>query len=112
MQDTRLNTLVDTLIRRFTAWLRNPWRRISVLIISLLFGNYFANAIALVAGQRAELDITFAAIMVFFGELISWSVYNRRLTEGGIRPLFVDILNSFKIGVAYGFAVEAFKLGS
>jgi small basic protein len=112
MQNTRLNTLVDTLGGQLTAWLRNPWRRISVLIISLLFGNYFANAIALVAGQRAELDIVFAAIMVFLGEIVSWMAYNRRILTNGSRPLWIDFLNSFKIGVAYGFAVEAFKLGS
>jgi hypothetical protein len=112
MQNTRLNSLTDTLIRQFTAWLRNPWRRTSLLIISLLFGNYFANAIALVAGQRAELDIVFAAVVVLLNELVSWLVYRRKVANNAIRPLFIEILNSFKIGVAYGFAVEAFKLGS
>lgn len=111
MQNTRLSTLVDTLFSRFIAWTRNPWRRISLVIISLLFGNYFANAIALIAGQRAGLDIVFAAVMIFLSELVSWIAYNRRVGNGS-RPLLVELLNAMKIGVGYGFAVEAFKLGS
>jgi hypothetical protein len=112
MQNTRLSTLVDTLFAQLTLWLRNPWRRTSLIIIGLLFGNYFANAVALIAGQRAGLDVLFAAIMIFFSELISWIAYNRRVGGTGSRPFLIELLNAFKIGIAYGFAVEAFKLGS
>jgi CHASE2 domain-containing sensor protein len=112
MQNTRLSTLFDTLFGQLTLWLRNPWRRTSLIIIGLLAGNYFANAIALIAGQRAALDVIFAAIVVFLSEIVSWITYNRRIGGSGSRPFLVELLNAFKIGTAYGFAVEAFKLGS
>ena len=52
MQNTRLNTLVDRTVRQFTQWAQNPWRRLSLIIISLLFGNFLASAIATTTGQQ------------------------------------------------------------
>lgn len=110
MQNTRLNNLFDNSIASLGGWLRNPWRRLSVLIISLLLGNFFASALSTVAGQRAELDIIIAGILVALAELVS------RINYGGSpetrRSLLVQNLNALKIGMVYGFFVEAFKLGS
>ncbi|MGI0486917.1 DUF565 domain-containing protein [Pantanalinema rosaneae CENA516] len=110
MQNTRLNNLVDNWIAGAEGWLRNPWRRLSVVIISLLLGNFLATALATVAGQRAELDIIIAGLLVVLIELIN------RIHYGGSvelrRSLLVQNLNAIKIGLMYGFFVEAFKLGS
>lgn len=110
MQNTRLNSLVDVASERFGQWLRNPWRRISLLIISVLFGVFLGTAISTIAGQRANLDISVAAILVVLTESISWVVYrgNRRIANS----LFVQIINALKIGLTYSLFVEAFKLGS
>ena len=110
MQNTRLNSLVDVTIDRLSGWLRNPWRRLSVLIISLLFGNYLGPAISLVAGQRGQLDIVIAAILVALMELISVVVYRRKPQTG--RSLLLDCLNAIKVGLTYSLFVDAFKLGS
>ena len=72
MQRTRLSTLVGQASQRFSQWIFNPWRRISLAVISLLFGNFFATAISATAGQTAEIDILIAAILVAMVELISW----------------------------------------
>ncbi len=110
MQNTRLSTLVDVTTRQVVTWLSNPWRRISLLIISLLFGYFFASAIATVAGQKANLDISVAALLLLFTEAVSRFVYgsNRRVTQS----LVIQMLNSLKIGMTYSLFVEAFKLGS
>lgn len=110
MQNTRLNSLVDVASERFGQWLRNPWRRISLLVISILFGVFLGTAISTIAGQRANLDITVAAILIVLTEAISWVVYstNRRISNS----LFIQILNALKIGLTYSLFVEAFKLGS
>jgi hypothetical protein len=110
MQNTRLSTLFDTLTNALGGWLRNPWRRLSVLIISLLFGNFLASAISTIAGQKAELDIVAAVFLVAGTELISRLAYSGN-TELG-RSLLVQLLNMIKIGMIYGLFVEAFKLGS
>jgi Protein of unknown function (DUF565) len=116
MQNTRLNTLFDRLTQRFTRWAQNPWRRTSLIIISLLSGNFLASAIATTTGQTAELDITISAILVGVAEFISWLTYgnkadvNREIFRQ--KPIWIAILNNLKLGLTYGLFVEAFKLGS
>ncbi len=130
MQNTRLNTLIDRTTRQFTRWAQNPWRRLSLIIISLLFGNFLASAIATTTGQRTDLDVVISAILLIITESISWLVYGQRannlsrddspaemLRERDTatvesRPLWLVILNSLKLGTLYGLFVEAFKLGS
>jgi hypothetical protein len=139
MQRTRLDTLFNQVILRFRQWAFNPWRRLSVIIISLLFGNFFATAIAATSGQTATLDVAIAAALVIGVEAISWLYYRftpqqkqaraaRLATEittsttlasqdidsGPVRTrsTLIEALNAFKIGMSYGFFVEAFKLGS
>lgn len=108
MQNTRLNGLIEAGLNRIQQWLSNPWRRTSLLIISLLFGFFLGTAISTVAGQEARLDISVAAILVVITEAVSWFVY------GGNQYKFLlgQILNSLKIGLTYSLFVEAFKLGS
>ena len=110
MQRTRLSNLIDQIGQRFSQWVFNPWRRLSLGIICLLFGNFFATAISATAGQTAEIDILVAAILVAMVELISW-IYHRSRTQSQ-RTVVPEMLNSFKLGMVYGLFVEAFKLGS
>ncbi len=121
MQNTRLNTLIDRIFRQFTQWAENPWRRLSLIIISLLFGNFLASAIATSTGQRTDLDIFISLIMVIVVELVSWLTYGTIAGQRkpgkynpilGQRPILIAILNNLKIGLIYGLFVEAFKLGS
>lgn len=89
MQRTRLNRLFDQTTLRFRQWVFNPWRRLAVILISLLFGNIFATGISATAGQTAQLDVVVAAILVVGVEFISWLYY--RLTP---RRRQSDQLNS------------------
>lgn len=120
MQRTRLSTLLDSAGNRFNRWLFNPWRRLSVIVISLLGGNFFGVAAATISGQAAEQDVLTSAILVALAEMINRLYYGRikrsrsleqRETELAM-PLAYEALNAFKIGVMYALAVEAFKLGS
>jgi Protein of unknown function (DUF565) len=122
MQNTRLNTLFNRTTQQFTRWSQNPWRRLSLIIISLLFGNFLASAIATTTGQRANLDTILSVTLLITTESISWLVYSQRANnlrrdEGNLvvvapRPLWLVMLNSLKLGTIYGLFVEAFKLGS
>ncbi len=88
MQRTRLNTLVDQSVLQFRQWVFNPWRRLAVIVISLLFGNFFATAISATAGQAAKLDVTIAAILVIIVEVISWIYYRYAPRQTGTsRPV-------------------------
>lgn len=116
MQNTRLNVLVGAVGDRVARSLQNPWRRLTVLLISVLFGNFLATALSTVSGQAADLDVSVSLFLVLLTEIVSWLTYGTRLgrspTTSGARPLFVELLNGLKLGLIYGLFVEAFKLGS
>lgn len=115
MQNTRFSTLIDRSLGGLVGFLRNPWRRISVLIISLLGGNFLATVISTVAGQQADLDVLIAFFLVCLSEVVSWLVHRssrQRPSADVPRSLLLEILNGMKLGITYGLFVEAFKLGS
>jgi Protein of unknown function (DUF565) len=110
MQNTRLTRLFDVMLDRLGGWLRNPWRRLSLLAISVLLGNFLGPAISTIVGQQAQLDVVVAAILLSGTEFISWWVYRQR----GDRPrsLLLAIPNAIKIGLVYSLFLESLKLGS
>lgn len=110
MQRTRLNTLLDTIGDQLARWLVNPWRRISILVISLLLGYFLGIAVSAFAGQAAEQDIFVSALLVVIAEVISRVAYRRN--QRNSMPLWLESLNGLKIGAMYALCVEAFKLGS
>ena len=120
MQRTRLSTLISSASNRFTRWIFNPWRRLSLVIISLLFGYFFAIVASAVAGQKADQDVVVSIIFLIFVESASWLVYGRQPQRPGAspaepnpqRPLTLEALNAFKVGLTYALFVEAFKLAS
>ena len=111
MQNTRLTRLVDTIGSQVGGWFSNPWRRLSLLTISLLFGVFLGTAIPTTAGQAADWDIIGAGLLVLFTEISSRIFYasNRRGTN---RSLWTEMLNALKVGLTYSLFIEAFKLGS
>ena len=111
MQNTRLTNIVNVLSTQINILFINPWRRIALILISLLLGFFTATAITSTAGQAANLDVVAAATVTLFTEAISRFTY-RYQTKKNSSSLLTDILNSFKIGVIYGMFVEAFKLNS
>ncbi|MEH2467193.1 DUF565 domain-containing protein [Nostoc sp.] len=110
MQNTRLNNLLDAIVTRLGQWFLNPWRRLSLLIISFLFGFFLGNAVSTTAGQEGVLDIVVAAFLVLLTEITSRIFYSRSFLEK--RSLLVDSLNLLKVGFTYSLFLEAFKLGS
>jgi len=80
MQRTRLSTLANVTSSRFNSFFSNPWRRISLQIICVLFGVFSGQAIVTTAGQTAQWDVTAAGLLVLFTEAIS-----RMFTEKVLR---------------------------
>lgn len=116
MQNTRLNNLVHLVGEQTGRTFSNPWRRVALLLIVLLFGFFLGTAVPATIGQASDWDVFAAGVSVVLIETLSWFVYARkRRVESGVFPkrfLFVDVLNAFKIGLSYGFFLEAYKLGS
>jgi hypothetical protein len=118
MQNTRLNNLVNVLLAKLGQWLTNPWRRLSLILISFLFGVFLGSAIPTSVGQAAEWDIVGAGILLLFTEAVSRFVYgsNQRALQSQEtaprRSLLVEVINYLKIGLTYSLFLEAFKIGS
>ncbi len=110
MQNTRLTNLFDTIAGRWGQWFLNPWRRLSLILISFFFGFFLGTAISTIAGQRGILDILIAGILVVLTEVTSRLFYSRMFLA---KPsLLAESLNVLKVGFIYSMFVESFKLGS
>lgn len=112
MQNTRLNSLLSNLFSQAKQFFLNPWRKITLLLISLLIGIFLGVTIVTSAGQAGRLDIVVAAIILLFTEIISWLVYRRSSPNNNQESGFIDVLNTFKIGLTYSLYIQAFVLGS
>lgn len=109
MQRTRINIFLNLIFNQISNFFANPWRNLSLMIISLLLGFFISSAINTTLGQRADWDITIAFVLIVFTEAVSIIVYRRPQNN---RLSGLNFLNSFKIGFAYGLYLEASKLGS
>ncbi len=120
MQRTRLSTLTDVAGNRLNQLFSNPWRRIALILLGLFFGISVGQAVSTTTGQSGYWDVTVAAVMLLFTETVSRIAYRRRQNaqmrarqgESPKGSLWLDVLNVFKMGVAYSLYLEAFKLGS
>ncbi len=116
MQNTRLNNLLVLTSTQIGQFFSNPWRRIALILISLLLGFFLGTAITSTAGQTSDWDIIAAGFVLLFTEIVSRTVYGRTkkgLVNGVAKPsLLVEVINNLKIGITYGLFVEAFKLNS
>jgi hypothetical protein len=112
MQQTRLNTLLFLLAERIGDFFSNPWRRLSLTLICLLFGFFSASAVSTFSGQEAMWDVTVSLLILILSEAISIVVYGSNSKNKKRQSLFWSCLNYFKLGVIYGLFLEALKLGS
>lgn len=110
MQRTRLNLLLNTGISKINDFFTNPWRKVSLILISFLVGFFMASFFTTTIGQLAGLDVTYSVIALIFTEIVSIIVY--RDGNNKEQSLGLNTLNSFKIGFIYGLFLEAFKLAS
>ncbi|ABB57025.1 DUF565 domain-containing protein [Synechococcus elongatus] len=112
MQNTRLNQLVSEAGGRVLQWFQQPWRRLSLQIIFLLFGFWLTNTLSLVAGQSGVWDPSFAAVITISVETCSWLYYRGPGAGKPDRSLPFLLLQNLKLGALYGLALETLKLGS
>jgi hypothetical protein len=89
-----------------------------ISFVGILFGFFLANALATIFGQTGDWGILSSGILVAFIESTNRIIYNNKGHRNNIssHPKKIDkilnFINNVKIGMLYGFFVEAFKLGS
>jgi hypothetical protein len=89
-----------------------------ISFVGILFGFFFASALATILGQTGDWGILSAGILVAFIESTNRVIYNNKKRFINKSTYYKKIyrilmfINNVKIGMTYGFFVEAFKLGS
>ena len=108
MQNTRINGLLGAIATTTQRWFFNPWRRLSLLVISLLLGFFLGSAISTIAGQAADWDIIGAGVLVAGSEIVDRIYYNRIWQTR--RGLWLEALNTLKIGLTYSLCLKKILL--
>lgn len=100
----RLVAAGDALLR----WATNPWRRVSLRLITLLLGFTIGGTVASIAGQLGQPDPVGALLCVL---IMEWAIRARgplRRRQGD--RLVLQLLDMGRIGLLYGLLLDGFKL--
>jgi hypothetical protein len=111
MQETRLNLLINTIINRFNKFFNNPWRKLSLVFLCLFIGFFSASTLTANVGQAGAWDTSVAFIYLIIIESINMIVYQKR-NDSPNNSLWINIINSLKIGFIYDLFLESLKLNS
>uniref|UniRef100_A0A7S3ELZ1 Uncharacterized protein ycf20 n=1 Tax=Rhodosorus marinus TaxID=101924 RepID=A0A7S3ELZ1_9RHOD len=84
-----------------------PRRLLTAGAIAVLMGFFGATSAATIIGSVADWDPLAAAVLLFWTETFTRVYY---MSEKKTIPM--KLINAFKIGLVYGMAVEAMKLGT
>ena len=107
MQRTRLNALVSTQSLRFQTFFDNPWRTVSLVILSLLLGSFIGIATISLADRSSYGDLLASIVLLIVLETTHRWFYGQKQ-----RPLWIICLNFFKIGFTHSFLLQALIVGS
>lgn len=107
-QQTRFQDRVARARAGLEGWARNPWRRLSLLLIVLLISFSIGGAVGSLTGTLAKLDPVGALICVTAMEL-AIRARGPLLRRGG-DDLVLQLLDMVRIGLLYGLLLDGFKL--
>lgn len=110
MSKTRLEILLDSCYQSTIKIFDNKLANLSVGILSMLLGFFMSTTLSTIPGQTGDWGIIGAAIIVTFYEIASQKIYRNHYLQ---KNYFMILqVNNIKVGIVYGFFVDAFKLGS
>jgi len=93
---------------RLERWARNPWRRLSLLLIVLLAALVLGGSLASITGALAYFDPVSAVVAVL---LLEAAVRARRWLRSRRQDrLLLQLLDMARIGTLYGLLLDGFKL--
>ena len=107
VQSTRLEMSVSRLPERLERWAINPWRRLSLLLIALLFAFLLGSSIAAISGVLSLMDPIAALLTVSILEIMA----RLRRSWPRLSPLVFSrqLLDMTRVGLLYGLLLEGFK---
>ena len=107
-QKTNFQIKIVENIQSFSIWANNPWRRYSISLIILLIGYFLGSSLGMVSAVVELMDPVAAFLSVFFIEILI--VLRRNFRSERKKKFLVLLLDSFRLGLFYGFFTESLKL--
>ena len=107
-QKTKFQLKIVENIQTLSIWANNPWRRYSISIITILIGYFLGSSLGMVSAVVELMDPVAAFLSVVFIETLI--VLRRNFRFDKKKKFLVLLLDSFRIGLFYGFFTESLKL--
>ena len=107
-QKTKFQLRIVENIQTLSIWAKNPWRRYSLSLITLLIGYFFGSTLGMVSAVEGLMDPVAAFLAVVFIEILI--VLRRNFRFERKKYFLVLLLDSLRIGLLYGFFTESLKL--
>ena len=107
-QKTNFQLKIIENIQTLTIWAKNPWRRYSFSLITLLIGYFLGSSIGMVSAVVELMDPIAAFMSVLFIEILI--VLRRNFRFDRKKKFLVLLLDSLRLGLFYGFFTESLKL--
>ena len=107
-QKTKFQLKIVENIQTLSVWAKNPWRRYSISLITLLLGYFLGSSIGMVSAVVEIMDPVSAFLSVVFIEILIALRRNFRFEKA--KKFLVLLLDSLRLGLFYGFFTESLKL--
>ena len=107
-QKTNFQLKIVENIQTLSMWANNPWRRYSLALIVLLFGNFVGSQLGMVSAVKNLMDPVAAFLSVIFLELL---IALRRIFRfDRTKKTLLLLIDFLRYGLFYGFFTECLKL--
>ena len=107
-QKTKYQIKIVENLESLSNWASNPWRRYSLALTIILIGYLLGSSLGMVSAVIELMDPVGAFVSVIFIEILIQ--LRRRLRFERKKKLLVLLLDSFRLGLFYGFFTESLKL--
>ena len=107
-QNTKFQLKIVEIIQTLSIWAKNPWRRYSISLVTILIGYFFGSSLGMVSAVVELMDPVAAFLSVVFIETLIVIRRNFRLEKK--KKFLLLLLDSLRLGLFYGFFTESLKL--
>ncbi len=107
-QNTRFQTSLVEVGSRLGDWTLNPWRKLSLLLLTFLLSFLIGIGLGSITGALDLMDLVAALICVLVLEISVRARGGLRRREGDRLPM--HLTDMARMGLLYGLLLEGFKL--
>ena len=107
-QKTKFQLKIVENFQTLSIWANNPWRRYSISLIILLIGYFLGSSLGMVSAVVELMDPVSAFLSVVFIEILI--VLRRNFRFEKKKKFLLQLIDSLRLGLFYGFFTESLKL--